>query len=398
MTQLSAHDPGDDNEPRLPRRDWLVLPALSLLTIVLISTSLELAARRIFATQSELPSCLASDPVRGIHPIANSSCYFKPEEHPLVDYRFNSRSHYAGMEYGAKSPDLFRVVMTGSSYAMGYGVPRGASIAALLPKELSRRTGRRIELYNEGQLWQTPRVTALRFDEVLAAKPDLILWVVSFWDVRNASVLFAGLDVLPDTDVSTPVVQGGFKSKLLPKLRRFIENPQKERYLGHIFYKSSFGIKHYLYESQSLYLKSYLLRGDGDGDSGYLRANPSETWKTGLAHFDGLAAQMAARAENAGIPFVIAFVPDRAAAALVSRGEWPAGIDPYKMDQEMRSAIVGRGGIYLDTLPEFRSIPNPEHGFEPMDDHPNEYGSGMISDLLAKKLTDGAVPALNASR
>ena len=60
--------------------------------------------------------------------------------------------------------------MVGSSVCDGSGVKREQTIAALLPAELLRqRTGRRVELYNEGMAgWGTPRRTSpRRFNEAL---------------------------------------------------------------------------------------------------------------------------------------------------------------------------------------------------------------------------------------
>ena len=69
--------------------------------------------------------------------------------------------------------------MVGSSLAEGFTVSQEQSFAAKLPLILSRDTGHSIELYNEGMEWGTPRSIDLRFDDALAAKPDLILWPVT---------------------------------------------------------------------------------------------------------------------------------------------------------------------------------------------------------------------------
>jgi hypothetical protein len=40
---------GNQKETRLPRRDWILLPVLGLLTICLLAASSELIARRVFS-------------------------------------------------------------------------------------------------------------------------------------------------------------------------------------------------------------------------------------------------------------------------------------------------------------------------------------------------------------
>jgi hypothetical protein len=82
---------------------------------------------------------------------------------------------------------------------------------------------------------------------------------------------------------------------------------------------------------------------------------------------------------------------------MISVGEWPADYDPYKLDEEVRAIIESHGGIYIDILPDFRAVPNPERHYFPVDGHPDAAGHAMIAGMLAKELTSGAVPALKAS-
>jgi hypothetical protein len=151
-------------------------------------------------------------------------------------------------------------------------------------------------------------------------------------------------------------------------------------------------LQHFLNRGQSHYLKSYLMQPDSS--IGFLRAEPSAEWQSWLRQADSYATELAARAHAAGVPLVAVLVPDRAQAAMISMGEWPGGVDPYKLDDELRAMIVSHGGIYIDILPEFRSIANPEQYYFPVDGHPTADGHKIISALLAKALTGGAVSVL----
>ena len=77
-------------------------------------------------------------------------------------------------------------------------------------------------------------------------------------------------------------------------------------------------------------------------------------------------------------------------------GEWPAGFNPYKLDDELRAIITSHGGTYVDILPGFRDVPNAEQYYLPLDGHPTAEGHAVIAGLLAKALTSGAVPELRA--
>jgi hypothetical protein len=154
-------------------------------------------------------------------------------------------------------------------------------------------------------------------------------------------------------------------------------------------------IRHLLFQSQSLYINSSLIAPDGE--DGFLKAQFSPLWNERLHEVDLDAADMEQRANSAGVPLVVAFLPSRAEAAIASSGQWHAGYDPYKLDHELRSIIEKHGGLYLDTLPDFREIPNPEQYFLPVDGHPDARGHAIISEILAKELTSGVIPALKTA-
>jgi hypothetical protein len=90
-------------------------------------------------------------------------------------------------------------------------------------------------------------------------------------------------------------------------------------------------------------------------------------------------------------------VPNRPQVAMISMGDWPAGYDPFKLEDEVRASIVRRGGRFIDILPDYRGVPGPERDYFPVDGHPDADGHAIIARFLAKELTSGAVPALKAS-
>ena len=147
--------------------------------------------------------------------------------------------------------ETYRIVMTGSSMAMGERVPLEKTFASLLPKELSARTGRSVELYNEAMAYGFARNTALRFSDVLAAKPDLILWAITPMDVSWSDFAYS--------EKGNPFKQrpNGSSTKDL------IVDQLRER-LGTVL--TGFALKHllYTYLSQDFFIASYLRRPDED--------------------------------------------------------------------------------------------------------------------------------------
>ena len=236
-----------------------------------------------------------------------------------------------------------------------------------------------------------PHSVDLRFDEVLAAGPNLILWILTPFDIKKVS------SVLPDQATS----RGSFLARNWSRIKvaystESIPDASHELWqrVADAFgdTRTAFMLRHFLFQSQTQYVKSYLI--GGDDESGFLRAEPSKLWQDRMQQFDGYAADIERRATAAGVPLVAVMLPNRAQAAMISMGEWPAGFDPYKLDAEVRSVIVSHGETYIDILPDLRDVPNPEQGYFAVDGHPNARGHAMFSALLARELTGGVVPAL----
>jgi hypothetical protein len=384
-------------EPRLPWRDWVLLPMLSLLTLCLILVLSErIAGRTYYSTGNVGRYCMFDDPLMGYRGIPNSVCTEKNPETPLIEYRFNSCGDRAGMECGPKPVGVYRIVLTGSSTAMGYEVSVDRSFAARLPGELSTLTRRKIEIYNEGLVKGSPQSISLPFNQLPASRPDLILWVLTPLDISSG--LRQAVDQKPPDAPGIEAISHLYPERLPERLRAHIREMMASGSISdEIFrlWKSHFissVTEHFLYESQSLYLKSFLKSSEAT----FLRVEPDTEWKERLRESDIVARDVEERAQSAGLPWAAVLVPDRAQAAMISMGKWPAGYDPYKLDSELRSIIVSHGGTYIDILPGFRNIPNPEQNYYPVDGHPDAGGHRIIADLLAKALTGGAIPELKA--
>ncbi len=124
-------------------------------------------------------------------------------------------------------------------------------------------------------------------------------------------------------------------------------------------------LRHLLYESQNQYVKSFLMGSDAIYHSGFLKSDMDADWKKQLICFDNSDAVIEAEAKTAGVPLATVFIPLRAQAAMVSMGVWPPQSDPFNLDDKLRSIVKSHGGIFIDILPRFRHIPNPEYGYYP---------------------------------
>ena len=394
MTQTKGSDTEFIYEPKLPLRDWILLPFISVLTICLCAGSTELIANRMFPVSPLLAEdCMRlNDPATGIRGTPNSVCWEKSLEGDVVENRFNNSGYRSDVDFGPKADGTYRIVMVGTSVAAGLRVPEQQTFAVLLPAELSKMTGQKVELYNEGIVRRLPDVIALHFNEVLKFKPDMILWIVTRGDILST----ADLTQLPSPEEEAQRRSQNRFKRLWRRAKAELSSRSLRDVPAAIFdrARSSLLLRHFLYQSQSIYVKSYLI-GD-DHEMGYLKASQSPEWQNRLRLFDVDAAKIASQAKAAGVPLVAVFLPRGPQAAMISMGEWPAGFDPYKLDNELRAIVESHGGTYVDICPGFRNLPNPEQYYFPYEGHPNAKGHAIISELLARELTSGAVPALRS--
>jgi hypothetical protein len=113
MTNSNSTRRDPSTEAKLPRRDWILLPLISLLTICFLAASSESLSKRMFSESktSAANGCLVkNDPLGGIRGIPNTVCWEKTAEGLLSEYRFNGCGHRAGVECGPKPAGTYRIV------------------------------------------------------------------------------------------------------------------------------------------------------------------------------------------------------------------------------------------------------------------------------------------------
>jgi hypothetical protein len=372
----------------LPRRDWFLLPAVGLVTIVVLVAATELLARFFFpASTAEIAHCFSfrnSD--EGVQGIPNCVCHDKRADEPqIVEYRLNPCGHRSELACGSKPPATYRIVLVGSSIAFGPGVRREATYSATLPVELSRLTGRNVDLYNEGTFGALPfHNMASHFDEIQAARPDMILWIIGVYDVESKATqeqanLIAAQSLRPATEkasfwdrITDALEPHALKTEILEALSK----PRAA-----VVFRA-FVSQH---ESEKDFLSSYL--ANRDLEAGFLKARPSEHWIQNESVFAAYARDVAQQAQAAHIPLVAVFAPNAAQAEMISLGASSPDYDPYRLDQELQSVFTRNGGTFIDILPDFRSVQNPRQYFFPVDGHPNARGHALLERMLAGEMS-----------
>lgn len=374
---------GPAGATRLP---WTVLPLLGFLALLAIAVPLEIVARKLYNEPGpgSIPCLVMNDPSTGVRGIPNSVCHEKTYESAMAEYRFNRCGHRTFGQCDITPPGTYRVVMVGSSLAEGFTVSYEQSFAALLPERLSRATGRTVEIYNEGLPFGTPLGILLRFDQVLAAHPDLILWPMTAWDINNVGL------AIPSGDSHAALTAA---MKNLSRWDRLKLEITEKRDLNGFLTKNSrayFMIQHLLYKSDSIYLAHSLSGTDPYASS--LMETPSPEWQAKLAQYATYLSEMAARAKAAAVPIVVIAIPRHAQGVLIAENIHTPGIDPYAFGRQIQRIAEDNGVLYVDILHQFRGIRDINTVFYPVDQHLSVRGQQVVADLISEGLSHGIIP------
>ena len=400
MNSSSTGTPGEPQKSKLPKRDWILLPLLCLVTVVVLLTAAETAALRLFPDPAigkgmTLGDCLVNTGMStGMRGIPNTVCHAKLWESPLIEYRFNSCGDRDDKECHSKPAGTYRIVMLGTSTALGWGVPKDKTFGALLPSELSQKTGHTIDVYNEAMMYQSPVNVINRLDEVLAAKPDLILWTFSPLQPLNP------LGELPKGGHSSEAefnsnsvlalalhnTRQAFASKSIPHAVHDLWGQLVDS-------RIQFMLQHFSNESKTRYVSSYLKGSEAE----FLKTDTYSDEKHALDAFEQSVVVISERSKAAGVPLAVALLPFRAQVAMISMNDWPAGYDPYRMDNELRAIVERHGATYVSVLGGYKGTASPEQFYYPVDGHPTADGHAMLATILAKELTKHSIPGLETA-
>ena len=287
----------------LTRRDLIILPLISVLTIALILTGTEFIAQLAWV-DGRHDACL--DPTV-MHYKANCYSRTKVFEGPWVENRYNECGYHSKESCGPKAPGTIRVAVLGTSYAEGYSVPYEETYLTFAREELGRSCHKTIEFQNLAVTAIFFRETARRIDEALALKPDLILLVV----IPHDLFIDGSRGNSPNTKQAGPVIHAALQhfdpANLWFRIKQRIVNTTNST-------RTFMVARHFLYRDPETYSEAVLREGDV---SDYLRTPLSPKWEERLRMADKQIGKMAEKAHEAGVPLMLLLGLDRADVALI---------------------------------------------------------------------------------
>ena len=352
-------------ETGLPGRDYLILPLISLLTVLVLLAGAELASRQIYA-DGQTDACLIHDKTFGVRFKSNCTAEVKLPESEWVTNTYNACGYRTTEHCGPKPPDTLRIAMIGSSTAFGLYVPYQQSISAQLGKYLTAACGQKVEVQNLASEYEFWNVLRSHFDLAVDLKPDAV-------------IVAAG-----PTDIETQDPELSEKENELPPLE------WKTR-IRNLFADSRLRVvlQHLMYQDPDFYLSLYR---NSPAKTLYMREPLSDTLRIHLNAYNDLLSQFAAKGKAAGIPIMLAFIPQRAQVGFAADKNRPSYIDPFALNKALAKLASLNGVLFTDTTPDFVKDPRQMDLFLRADGHLDPDGDEVVARSLANTVVQDFAP------
>ena len=351
--------PLDNWRAGLPRRDLVLLPFLSLLTILALLLGAEIGARGLYPVQS-LDSCQYTDNFGAVRFRPNCESFHEMVDTGRVINNYNDCG-YRSINSCAVTPGQLRVAVVGTSTSRGVFVPYSKTFAALASERLKALCGRPVDFQNlatEGDDFENVPRQAL---EALALKPDALVMTVSDFEFSHISLGKSDLENQAPISVSL-----------------------KERSLD-LLHSSRFlqVMRYYRYMDISLSIDNFINYSDA---SEFARTPLSRVWLDRIDAGEKVLDRVAETARSQGIPFIMVFVPRREVTALAMPTFARPELDPFQLSRLLADNVSRLGVTYTDVTADFAATGSPNKLFLISSSHPGAGGHSLIARSIEESL------------
>jgi hypothetical protein len=354
----------------LPSRDLILLPLLSVLTILVMFSVAEIAARRIFPNP-EFDDCVIWHGPIGPYMKPNCVSYERTPESPRIKNVYNACGYRSLAPCGPKPAGTIRLAILGSSAAEALLVPMNQTYAELASKELTRICRRPVEFEELAAPLSSLYNSLSRVPEALRQQPDAVVLILTPRDLE--ALLFESADA---NEPHAPQVSEHVG--LYKRLQTAVLNS-----------RTALGVEHYFFESPDTYARFYLLYGD---KADFLRQPFTPAWRQRFTELDGIIARVAGQLRAANVPLFVAAAPSRAVAALLAPSSKQPGVNAVAWGDRVGEIAEAHGARYIDLLRAFHSVRRSERLFYVVDGHLNAAAQPVMSTALVQALLKADIP------
>jgi hypothetical protein len=362
-----------------PRRDFILIPGIFVLTWMLIVLAGEVIARVVVPDQ-QLDSCHITEDTGGrFEP--NCRSRIKIVESGWVDNRYNECGYRSAYSCKTRAPDALRVAVLGTSISRGLWVGYDQSFAGRVERELTTACGRPVDLQNVSQadsilvtaddvvpIWHH---VADRVPEALDLHPEALVLAMAPFDIADYTALPGDAAAAADPEPARSLRQELFR--LVKTAKDALANDSRVVLLA----------RHFAYRDTD----RYVLHELGQGDStAYLKAPFSANWLLRLKVADATIGRIAAQARAAGVPLIVVLMPSRTQAALSAADADRHGADPFALGLALAPIVQAHGGRFIDMTKIVGAVKDPAELYFEIDGHPNAAGHAALAGAVEAAL------------
>jgi len=373
MSDLARHGAGTGS--RLPKRDILLLPLISLGTILLLVGLAEIGSRAIWSAYAE-GSCLLNDDHGGFKWKPKCDARVKLVEGSPAIYHFNECGFRSSSPCGVKPTGAIRVAALGSSNMLGYWVATDDVLPELVAAYLARACACPAEYQNLAVPKATLYDMENRLGEVIALHPDVVLLGISEDDLSSTEP--TPVPIRANSPARPPL-----SARLSARLRSLIKTINRHsRFLA--------VARYYLYSNGDLYVQAMIRRGEDDR----MRKPLDSIWEQRLKVADQMVAATADRLGRAGIPLIVIYVPALEEVEVIKRRSAYADLDPYNIEAKIGQIAAKDGVPFVSSLQSFARASDPTIYFFPSDGHLSATGQKQLAAAVLKYISSNRVSVL----
>ncbi len=371
-------DPAANRSAALPRRDLILLPLISLLTVIVLLGAAELGARWAWP-EEKADSCLAKHGELGYRARPDCVSHTKAAEGPWVENHYNDCGLLSAKSCRAPAGGALRLAAVGSSIGYTYLVPWKDSWQGVTSASLERVCHRPVDYQNFAGLYNMNEA-AMRAPEAAATHPQAAVMFVDATDLFQSPPADFDLRLAAHKDEITPLPGQA------PGWEGVKDNLQFKRLKADS--RAALVAEHFLFNSGRTYLDLYLRNGD---KADFLRPPLTPAWQGRLAVLDKDLGYTVDQLHAQNVPLLVVYVPQEAQAEVIS-GLGAPGIDPYALNRAIEAIVRRHGASFLDASPKFQGVRDAASYYYPVDGHLSAKGNALLADVVQQGLVAGPRP------
>jgi hypothetical protein len=353
---------------RVPRRDYLLLPFIFVMTVIVLLVAGEASARLIYVQDDDAEPCeyLTATGYR-YHPLCTSRT--KVWEGPWTTQRFNACGYPSAAPCTPLPSGSLRVVVFGSSTSRGALVNFDQSFSSRAAVALSHSCGVTVDFQNLGTEPADVDRIDLRVPEAMALKPSAIVMMIGSFDIMHLK------DPPPTGEGEDPPLRFNLHGavQLLRDSRLFLL------------------MQYELYKDPSFQIRAFLLNGD---DADAVRRPLSAAWRQRVADFGDLLGRI--RQQTGHVPMLLLYGPGRAPVAMARLAVKPPGVDPLALGAALKQVAEHYDVRFFDTTEALASAADFQSLYYLTDGHLADAGQAVLAGVVERGLL--ADPAFAACK